>query len=88
MPIPPPPVIGGGRNDKLVGNTPLIFTGERSRAEEFITQWQLYHPSSFPYHHHLLVLALVSTQICRATAWNTLQPLLCITVLTFRALPL
>jgi hypothetical protein len=43
MPIPPAPVIGGGgRNDKLVGNTPLIFKGERSKAEEFITQWQLY----------------------------------------------
>jgi hypothetical protein len=42
MPIPPAPVIHGGHNDKLVGNTPLIFTGERSRAEEFITQWQLY----------------------------------------------
>jgi hypothetical protein len=42
MPIPPTPVVGGRRNDKLVGNTPLIFTGERSRAEEFITQWQLY----------------------------------------------
>jgi hypothetical protein len=41
-PIPPAPVVGGGRNDKLVGNTPLIFTGDRSRAEEFITQWQLY----------------------------------------------
>jgi hypothetical protein len=43
MPIPPAPVVGGGgRNDKLVGNTPLIFKGERNRAEEFITQWQLY----------------------------------------------
>jgi hypothetical protein len=43
MPIPPAPVIGGGgRNDKLVGNTPLIFKGERSKAKEFITQWQLY----------------------------------------------
>jgi hypothetical protein len=43
MPIPPAPVIGGGgRNDKLVGNTPIIFKGERNRAEEFITQWQLY----------------------------------------------
>jgi hypothetical protein len=42
MPIPPAPLVGGGRNDKLVGNTPLIFKGERSRAEEFITQWQLY----------------------------------------------
>jgi hypothetical protein len=42
MPIPPAPVVGGRRNDKLVGNTPLIFKGERSRAEEFITQWQLY----------------------------------------------
>jgi hypothetical protein len=42
MPIPPAPLVGGGRNDKLVGNTPLIFKGERSQAEEFITQWQLY----------------------------------------------
>jgi hypothetical protein len=42
MPIPPAPAIGGGRSNKLVGNTPLIFKGERSRAEEFITQWQLY----------------------------------------------
>jgi hypothetical protein len=43
MPIPPAPVVGGGgRNDKLVGNTPIIFKGERSKAEEFITQWQLY----------------------------------------------
>jgi hypothetical protein len=25
-----------------VGNTPIIFTGEWSKAEEFITQWQLY----------------------------------------------
>jgi hypothetical protein len=42
MPIPPTPVVAAGRNDKLVGNTPLIFTGDQTRAEEFITQWQLY----------------------------------------------
>jgi hypothetical protein len=42
VPIPPAPAVAGGRSDKLVGNTPLIFKGERSRAEEFITQWQLY----------------------------------------------
>jgi hypothetical protein len=30
MPIPPAPVVVGGRNDKLVGNTPLIFKGECS----------------------------------------------------------
>jgi hypothetical protein len=42
MPIPPAPIVVGGRNNKLVGNTPLIFTGDRTRAEEFITQWQLY----------------------------------------------
>jgi hypothetical protein len=42
VPIPPTPAVGGGRSDKLVGNTPLIFKGERSRAEEFITHWQLY----------------------------------------------
>jgi hypothetical protein len=42
MPLPPAPIIHRGRNDKLVGNTPLIFTGDCTKAEEFITQWQLY----------------------------------------------
>jgi hypothetical protein len=42
MPLPLAPIIPGGRNNKLVGNTPLIFTGDHTKAEEFITQWQLY----------------------------------------------
>jgi hypothetical protein len=42
VPLPPAPVVPGGRGDKLVGNPPLIFKGDRYKAEEFITQWQLY----------------------------------------------
>jgi hypothetical protein len=42
VPLPPAPVVPGGRGDKLVGNPPLIFKGDRDKAEEFITQWQLY----------------------------------------------
>jgi hypothetical protein len=42
VPLPPAPVVPGGRGDKLVGNPPLIFKGNRDTAEEFITQWQLY----------------------------------------------
>jgi hypothetical protein len=42
VPLPPAPVVLGGRGDKLVGNPPLIFKGDRDKAEEFITQWQLY----------------------------------------------
>jgi hypothetical protein len=37
VPLPPAPVVPGGRGDKLVGNTPLIFTGDRDKAKEFIT---------------------------------------------------
>jgi hypothetical protein len=33
---------------QLVGNTPLIFTGDHTRAEEFITQWQLTKESTSP----------------------------------------
>jgi hypothetical protein len=40
--FPPAPVVPGGRGDKLVGNPPLIFKGDRDKAEEFIMQWQLY----------------------------------------------
>jgi hypothetical protein len=29
-------------DSKLVGNPPIIFKGEKSQAEEFITQWELY----------------------------------------------
>jgi hypothetical protein len=42
VPLPPALVVPGGRGDKLVGNPPLIFKGNRDAAEEFITQWQLY----------------------------------------------
>jgi hypothetical protein len=42
VPLPPAPVVLGGRGDKLVGNPPLIFKGDQDKAEEFITQWQLY----------------------------------------------
>jgi hypothetical protein len=42
VPLPPAPVVPGGRGDKLVGNPPLIFKGDWDKAEEFITQWQLY----------------------------------------------
>jgi hypothetical protein len=42
VPLPPAPIVPGRRGDKLVGNPPLIFKGNRDAAEEFITQWQLY----------------------------------------------
>jgi hypothetical protein len=40
---PPPllPVQMQG-TDKLVGNPPHIFTGDRTKSEEFITQWEMY----------------------------------------------
>jgi hypothetical protein len=39
---PPAPIVLGEQGDKLVGNPPLIFKGNRDQAEEFIMQWQLY----------------------------------------------
>jgi hypothetical protein len=42
VPLPPAPAVPGGRGDKLVGNPPLIFKGDRDKAKEFVTQWQLY----------------------------------------------
>jgi hypothetical protein len=43
-PFPMPQALqpGGHHGDKLVGNPPVIFSGDRSKAEQFITQWQLY----------------------------------------------
>jgi hypothetical protein len=44
VPLPPAPIVPGGQGDKLVGNPPppIILNGDWSKAEEFITQWQLY----------------------------------------------
>ena len=28
--------------EKFVGNAPIIFTGDRSKTEQFLTQWELY----------------------------------------------
>ena len=46
----PPPGQGEGRpqqqahplSEKFVGNAPIIFTGDRSKTEQFLTQWELY----------------------------------------------
>jgi hypothetical protein len=40
-PPPPPPVQMQG-TDELVGNPPHIFTGDRTKSEEFIMQWEMY----------------------------------------------
>jgi hypothetical protein len=41
--VPPPPApIQMQGTDKLVGNLPHIFTGDRTKSEEFITQWEMY----------------------------------------------
>ena len=43
-PVPPilPQQGGHHGSDKLVGNVPIVFTGERSKSETFMTQWRLY----------------------------------------------
>ncbi|KAH9033276.1 hypothetical protein EDB85DRAFT_1890337 [Lactarius pseudohatsudake] len=37
-----PPGGFGGRNSKFVGQPPEVFTGDRTKTEEFLTQWELY----------------------------------------------
>ncbi|KAH9040495.1 hypothetical protein EDB85DRAFT_2173781 [Lactarius pseudohatsudake] len=37
-PAAPPP----GGNSKFVGQPPEVFTGDRTKTEEFLTQWELY----------------------------------------------
>jgi hypothetical protein len=37
-----PPIPAAPHDSKLVGTLPIIFKGEKSQAEEFITQWELY----------------------------------------------
>src|SRR5260370_499582 len=47
LPAPPPaaptaPQQQPHQTDKFVGNAPVVFTGDRTKTEEFSTQWELY----------------------------------------------
>src|SRR5258708_39607601 len=46
FPAPPPAAPAAPQQphqtDKFVGNAPVIFTGDRTRTEEFSTMWELY----------------------------------------------
>ena len=35
-------MVGAPRDNKLIGNPPTIFTGNRTKTKEFLTQWELY----------------------------------------------
>jgi hypothetical protein len=82
-PAPAPP--GGHHGDKLVENPPIIFTGDRTKAEQFITQWQLYKGVNItntlmhnPYQQAMFVLTyiqgnLVNKWVKGVNAWLCTQ---------------
>jgi hypothetical protein len=71
--------------DKLVGNPPHIFTGDRTKSEEFITQWEMYEGVNISnnlmhnaYQRSLLFMTyiqgpLVNEWIKSMNAWLRLQ---------------
>ena len=72
-------------NDKLIGNPPSIFTGDKSKSEEFSTQWQLYegvnmtnNQMRIPFQRAMLFLTylqgpLVNEWVKAMNAWLRLQ---------------
>jgi hypothetical protein len=83
-PLPPAPIPIQG-TDKLVGNPPYIFTGDRIKSEEFITQWEMYEGVNISnnlmrnaYQRSLLFMTyiqgpLVNEWIKSMNAWLRLQ---------------
>ena len=80
------PLQGQGRgSDKLIGNPPTIFTGDKSKSEEFSTQWQLYegvnmtnNQMRIPFQRAMLFLTylqgpLVNEWVKAMSAWLRLQ---------------
>jgi hypothetical protein len=71
--------------DKLVGNPPTLFTGNRTKSKEFITQWEVYKGVNIsnnlmcnPYQCSLLFMTyiqgpLVNKWIKSMNAWLRLQ---------------
>jgi hypothetical protein len=83
--MPQAPQPGGHHGNKLVGNPPVIFTGDQSKAEQFITQWQLYEGVNItnmlmhnPYQRAMFFLAyiqgaLVNERFKGVNAWLCTQ---------------
>jgi hypothetical protein len=40
---PQPATAGGGTNGGMRGNAPTIFTGDRSKSDEFLREFKIYH---------------------------------------------
>jgi hypothetical protein len=82
---PPPAPIPMQGTDKLVSNPPHIFTGDRTKSEEFITQWEMYEGFNISnnlmrnaYQRSLLFMTyiqgpLVNEWIKSMNAWLCLQ---------------
>jgi hypothetical protein len=82
--LPPAPLAGPG-TDKLVGNPPTVFAGDRTKSEEFITQWEMYEGINIsnnlmhnPYQQSLLFMTyiqgpLVNEWIKSMNTWLRLQ---------------
>ena len=80
------PLPGQGRgSNKLIGNPPSIFNGDKSRSEEFSTQWQLYegvnmtnNQMRIPFQRAMLFLTylqgpLVNEWVKAMSTWLRLQ---------------
>ena len=62
----PPMFAGAPVTDKLVGNAPTIFQGDRTKAEDFLSQWNLYNGINYansiminPYQRTMLFLSYI-----------------------------
>ena len=84
--LAPLPGIGTPRgSDKLIGNPPIVFNGDKSKSEEFSTQWQLYegvnmtnNQMRIPFQRAMLFLTylqgpLVNEWVKAMSAWLRLQ---------------
>ena len=82
-PLPGPEAPRG--SDKLIGNPPSIFNGDKTKSEEFSTQWQLYegvnmtnNQMRIPFQRAMLFLTylqgpLVNEWVKAMSAWLRLQ---------------
>src|SRR6202453_1725662 len=84
--LAPLPGLGAPRgSDKLIGNPPSIYNGDKSKSEEFSTQWQLYkgvnmtnNQMRIPFQRAMLFLTylqgpLVNKWVKAMSAWLRLQ---------------
>src|SRR6202012_2295348 len=73
-----PAMVGAPGDNKLIGNPPTVFTGNRTKTKEFLMQWEIYQGVNAntrimfnPYHRAMLFFTYIQGEHVNEWVMNT-----------------